>query len=57
MAEASRLAERLSVRGEQRSAAWQGVFSYWALSISLHDQDYRIRKMLFKSADITKLEG
>lgn len=57
MAEASRLAERLSVRGEQRSAAWQGVVSYWALSISLHDQDYRIRKMLFKSADITKLEG
>lgn len=55
--EVSHSAERANIRGEQVGAAWQGVASYGAFSIYLHDQDYRIKKMLSKSVAITKFEG
>lgn len=57
MADVSHSAERVNVRGEQVSAAWQGVLSYGAFSICLHDQDYRIRKVLSKSVDVAKFDG
>lgn len=57
MPEVSHSAERANVRGEQVGAFWQGVASYGAFSIYLHDQDYRIKKMLSKSVAITKFEG
>jgi hypothetical protein len=57
MADVSHSAKRVNGREEEINAAWQGVVSYGAFSISLHDLDYSRKKVLFESLDTSKREA